>query len=851
MHEHPRTAQQQVKVAAHRDGQRPPSPHLLDLKETRTEERAAPGIAVPRGPLARLMRALDERIHLRDLRARTVSIRQRGWKDFPPASASTMRQAVWMTVVRFFDGHPLADLTMLAVVHITAVIIWKIALHPIESLLDALAPRAERAAVALPGLLPMPPAAAIPPAAVMKQARNAAHEPRRSALFTAFLRTEDWQRKTLGFAAAALLFVLPLSAYGTIGGLRTEKEHAIDKSMRAVALLHAAGNAAKNNDFGAAGDAFDAAAKDFVGARAELGALGAFLNSAADVLPVNTPLTSAGPLLAAGEAIAVGGAKISAGLAALDATKDPMMKLRLVRSTLQDSLPQLLTASRAIGKVADDAVPERFRPQIAAAKRDLPKLAETVTNASAVAETLESILGKDGPKRYLVVFQNNSELRPTGGFIGSFALIDVNDGKVKTMDIPGGGSYDLKGQLALQLNSPQPLHLVNARWQFQDANWYPDFPTSAATLTRFYSKSGGPTVDGVIAVTATFMEKLLSVTGPIDMPEYGKTITSQNFFFETQKAVELDYDKARNKPKKFIADLAPRVIQRVIDADRKTFIRLATTLDDALGRKELLFWFKDQPLQRQIAALGWDGAVKQADGDYLYLVHTNIAGQKTDLAMKDDISHAAKVLPDGGVIVTLTLSRAHTGQKGALFSGVRNVDYLRAYVPKGSVLVSASGFSQPDPKLFKIPENGLGDDPALASEEKGMRIDRDSGTMAYEEGGKTVFANWVQTDPGRTSVVTLVYQLPPGTATVTVDDGRFAALYDRVTNSAGRRLKYSLLVQKQPGANPARFVSSVDLPRGYFPVWQSPERVEDGRGSLSAIGTLERDSLFGIVAESQ
>ncbi len=841
------TTQTITKIAAPRERHLPPSPHLLNLKPPQkppqpTTETSA--TKIPHGIFARLQHALNERIHLHDLRRRSVSIRQYGWKDFPPHSALTMWQALRITVVRFFTEHPLADLTVLTAIHLVAVIVWTVVVRPIELLLRAI-PRRQKVT---PKFAPLP---VVPIITTMQRVkpRKERHAPRFT--FT-FFNLKNFQKSAVGFAGATLVFILPLSAYATIGGLRTEKEHVIDRSMHAVALLKAAGVAVQAHDFQTADDNFSEATKDFAAAREEFGTLGAVLTSATEVLPVHTSFASAGPLLTAGEAIAKGGEKISASMTALAAAKDPIEKLRLLRTTLAAALPDLQVASRSISKVSDNAVPEEYRSQIALAKEQLPKLTDTVSNAVAVAGTLEAILGKDGPRRYLVVFQNNAELRPTGGFIGSFALVDIDGGRVK-MEIPGGGSYDLKGQLALQLNSPQPLHLINPRWQFQDANWYPDFPTSAETLSRFYEKSGGPTVDGVIAITATFMEKLLAITGPIEMPEYGKTISAQNFFYETQKAVEMDYDKTENKPKKFIADLAPKVLERVMATDEKTFIRLATVLDSALGEKELLFWAKDASTQEQVVARGWDGMIKSVAGDYLYIVHTNIAGQKTDLAMKDVVNHSAKILPDGGVIVTLSLSRTHTGQKGALFSGVRNVDFMRTYVPKGSVLVSASGFTPPDPKMFKMAEQGLEDDPSVATQEKTTNIDRDSGTLVYEESGKMVFANWIQTDPGETSDVTLVYQLPPGTAelSTSADNGQLAALYGRLTNAAEKRLHYTLLFQKQPGATPPKLISSVDLPRGYYSTSQSPARTADDRGRLSVTETLSRDATFGIVAESQ
>jgi hypothetical protein len=839
-----------VKTAAHGRGHLPASPHTLDLKSSRAETvaKAARSTSSSRGAFARLRQMLDEHIHLHDLRVRTVSIRQRGWKDFPPASAKTMGQALVMTVARFFQEHPLADLTILTVIHLAGIIVWRFVIGPVERGIVG-----EEAAVAAPGFLPVLPFGA---------SEEDEYQPENPAIFVAampqpqprfsFAFANVIPRGAVGFAAAAMLFVLPFGAYSSLGSLKSEQRLVLDQSLRGVSLLKAAGDFAKAQDFGGAHAAFDAAADNFDGARRELGALGKLLDSASGILPANVSVTAAAPLLTTGKEAAVGGAALARGLAALDEKKDPIEKIRALRASLEEALPHLELASNSVTRVTDGAVPDAYREELVKAKRELPRLVRTVRDGASAATALEGILGADGTKRYLVIFQNNAELRPTGGFIGSFALIDVANGKIKNMEVPGGGSYDLKGSLSLLLSSPQPLHLINPRWEFQDANWYPDFPSSARQLSLFYGKAGGPTTDGVIAVNATIMEKLLAVTGPVEMPEYGKTITAQNFFYETQKEVELDYDKAENKPKKFIGDLAPKVLQRVIDADRQTSMKLAGVLEQALAGKELQFWFTDEDTQSRVSALGWSGEIRNADGDYVYVVHTNIAGQKTDLVMKDDIEHATQILPDGTGIVTLTVKRTHGGMKGALFSGVRNVDYMRVYVPKGSTLIEASGFAPPDPKLFKIAPEGATEDPAIAEQEREARTDRSSGTRITEESGKTVFGNWLQTDPGQTSVVTFVYRLPPGAIKMVADDDEgVGSVVNRLTDGARTRIDYSLVVQKQSGANPATFTSSVDLPRGFYVTEQLPTRTEDERGRLNARTELRSDVSFTIGAESR
>lgn len=853
------------------------SPHLIDLAvEARARAAATPPVRAPRG-LSLFKHILDKRIHLRDVRHRRVSIHHLDWKDFPPKHAKTIPHAIAITARRFFTEHPLADLTVLTVLHLTVALLMKLIVLPIERLvgIDTVETEetiTESIAEDVSAILEADGEATRldddeQPIYVMSdhttesEQNGLAHdasEPRPANRRVgwrvprlSFTIPTNWNRNVLGFTVIALIVMLPFGAFSQSGAFRLDVSMAKERGNAAIAMLKAAEKSARSLDWIGAGAALAAASDDFEAARASLGAIGSIMNAAAGALPIETRLTSAAPLLLAGQEASRGGAELASGLAGLDGAVSPLAKLRLARAAVDSALPHFDVARDAISHVSPDIAPEEYRDDIELAKRELPRLASSLRMASESAATLESLLGADGAKRYLIAFQNNAELRATGGFLGSFALIDIKDGELRSMEIPGGGSYDLQGSQSLRLNAPQPLRLINPRWEFQDSNWYPDFPTSAELMTRFYEKSGGPSVDGLIAINATFVEKILAVTGPIEMPEYGKTIDERNFFFETQKQVELDYDKAENKPKQFLADLAPRIIERLQTADRQQLMALISLLQTGLHEKDLQIWTDDASTQDRLHDLGWDGAMRADDGDFLAVIHSNIAGQKTDLAMHETIRHSPKIMADGETVVTLSLERTHTGQPGALFSGVRNVDFIRVYVPRGAELIEARGFNAPDPKLFSMSDPTNEEEAAIAAEERTLRIDHQSGTRISDENGFTVFGNWIQTDPGDKSTVTLVYRLPPGTTKLETSDSAIGGAYARIMDEPSRRLRYSLKIHKQPGARMQRFISGVDLPRAFVPTSASDERSADERGRLVREEELSADTSFEIIAESQ
>jgi len=139
---------------------------------------------------------------------------------------------------------------------------------------------------------------------------------------------------------------------------------------------------------------------------------------------------------------------------------------------------------------------------------------------------------RDG--NYLILFQNNNELRSSGGFIGSFAEVEVKGGRPGSIDF-GTNIYKLDEPFAAQVVVPPPaplLRITGGRWTLRDSNWAADFPQAAEQILWFYEREWGMAgketrLDGVIALTTTVIEELLRLTDPIEMPAYTTTLTRQ------------------------------------------------------------------------------------------------------------------------------------------------------------------------------------------------------------------------------------------------------------------------------------------------------------------------------------
>ncbi|MFH1426809.1 MAG: DUF4012 domain-containing protein [Candidatus Kerfeldbacteria bacterium] len=617
--------------------------------------------------------------------------------------------------------------------------------------------------------------------------------------------------KPLGaFVLLALVFVLPASVSAMLNTSSDLERVVVKSSEEAFEHLQLAGDSLMGFDFTEAETEFGLASDRFESVQAELASLNSVIVSVAKYIPgKGKQLYSGTHLVSAGEDLAAAGEQMSKALGVLssvdlsavaqDNKQGLTAVLLVVHSALDSSVQYIDSAAMHLNEVSLEAVPEDKRGIVASATTSLPAVQRALRDGLDMTELLLTVLGHDEQKRYLVLFQNNYEMRPTGGFIGSLAVIDVYNGVVTGLDVPGGGVYDISGQFGQKLIAPEPLHLVNPYWNLQDANWFPHFPSSARKIQWFYEESGGEPVDGVITLVPSVIERMLEITGPIDMTEdYGVIIDSENFYDEVQVRAEEKYDVTRES-KKILTDMTPILFNKLFASaeDPQSLLRLVTMLRTALEEKDILVAMNDITAQQEVSEHDWAGELKVTDRDYLAVIHANISGGKTDGAIEEVVKHRAEIQPDGSVIDTVTLTRIHKGDSGSAFSGVKNIDYARFYVPQGSRLLTAQGFDTPESSYFLDPDKNALEDEDL------MRITGDSttfgalGITTNNEFEKTVFGGWIQTEPGESSTVELQYQLP-----FVIDVGSIWNQTDR----------YSLLVQKQPGSFGNFFVSEVALP---------------------------------------
>ncbi len=398
-------------------------------------------------------------------------------------------------------------------------------------------------------------------------------------------------------------------------------------------------------------------------------------------------------------------------------------------------------------------------------------LDETITGTETAIPILANLpeLGAvGGEKKYLLIFQNNMELRPTGGFIGSYGIITVRNGKIVKIKTNDVYNLDRLAEGKLAITAPEPFWRYNNQrnWYLRDANWSPDWPTAAEKILWFFNQereAAGLTkidFDGVIALTPDFIANLLEVVGPLEAR--GVVFQADNFAMDLEQFVEFDYADYGipvHQRKAIIGELTEKLMKKVYHLPPEKILSFWLAFKNNIDQKQILVYLTAPELQRYFSQKNWSGELQTAVGDYFLAVDSNFASLKTNSVMEKSFSYQLTADDSGRLTARLEINYLHQGEYlKDLITEYRN--YLRVYVPKESWFLKA-GLRQND----HLVELGI-------PEEVDIK----------EEFGKKYLGFFFTVKPGREKTVVLEYRLPE----------RIAEQY--------RRGVYNFCVQKQPGS---------------------------------------------------
>ena len=633
-------------------------------------------------------------------------------------------------------------------------------------------------------------------------------------------------RQIRGFAfVSGIVVFLLLGAFFVQKGFLA-KDRGMERSIAAYDSFRSAEQKLKEFNFFGAEEDFSNAYESLILAQEAINEIGGLTVSIAENIPFDSRAGSSVSLLRAAKHIAKAGEIASSAFAlsplnkALSAESFMGMLAGKIGETnyTQDTFYvfqekiSMAETELELAKVEMENVdyldfPKEIRGDIADLSEKVTALLGIIESIRDYSEISAFLFGVDKSKRYLVIFQNSSELRPTGGFIGSYAIIEVDNGGIK--DIFVDGIYNADGQLTVNIIPPEPFQHITTAWSTHDANWFLDFPTSAEKIAWFYERTGGGKVDGVISLNVEVIERLLEITGPISISQYDLTLDANSFRDEIQYEVEVAYDKKLNRPKQVLADFAPLFFDKLFEVSKTKSKELIAVLLGSLEEKYIMFYLADSRAQKFFEKQGWGGDVKCQvanikcfKNDYLAVVHSNIGGYKTDKVMDDDISYSVEIQEDGGIIGHLTVKRTHEGGDDKYWwYNRKNIDYLKVYVPPGSQILSYSGGERREvTNPVDYEEFGFDSDENILDIENSL--EKFGSVDVFRESGKTVFGTWLVTGPKKTTVFDIYYKLP------------FKVGFN---NGVG---KYNLYIQKQPGTS-VRVGVDVIAPDNWKVVWDT------------------------------
>ena len=597
-----------------------------------------------------------------------------------------------------------------------------------------------------------------------------------------------------------------------------------------------------NNDFFAASQKFDQIQAQFQQIEEEINSTNRSLVKLISHIPIDSPILQGQKLITLGEDLT----QFSHDLILIresfnncpltniinSSSSSPCLINSLAQSKLAIELAQKRSKriENDLQKIDLKIIPSTYRPLITRLKSKLPQIKTLLSQSSQWSSIILTILGEKTPRNYLILFQNPAEIRASGGFIGSYALIKIFRGKIEELKIDD--IYNPDGQLIEKIIPPKPLWQFNSSFRLTDANWFADFPTSAKIISDLFEKSGQATPDGIIAINPFLIQDLLKLTGPINLPNYQKTITAENFFIEIQKEIELGPDKIKNQPKKILNELGPILLQKLSDfwikSNSSQKSQLANLLWNNFQQKNILIYLSQEKNSQNIfSQYNWSGEIKPYLQDYLMVVNNNFLGAKSDWVIKQKIDQEINIQPDGSVIETVKITRQHQGNNyPEPFFQQPNRDYLIILAPKGSQLISVDGFESQPPLNQPEKYSQFKTMPLINHFNQSFhRLNNLSQTDVFEENNLTGFGHWTHLQPGQTKIFTFQYKLP-----------------FKINR------KYTLLIQKQSGSQ-SDFEGKITIPKNQKIIWFKPlQNIQiNNQREINFQFNLNQDRTFGLI----
>ena len=352
----------------------------------------------------------------------------------------------------------------------------------------------------------------------------------------------------------------------------------------------------------------------------------------------------------------------------------------------------------------------------------LPTAQNAIEQGQGLIGIVAWLLGVGHERRFLLQTMDRAELRPSGGFTGQYGILDIKDGRMAPLSLRDVTELDYAGN-GVELGRSAPPEYRSwmnfGFWGLRDANLSGDYPTSARLGMQVFQDEGGGPVDGDISFTPVVIEHVLSIIGPMRVPQYNETITAQNleerlhYYQQNSSAIALQKQKSGTSNaatrKTFTTLLGKILLDRMRHLPVKMLIKVAQGAVKDISSRDLELYFADPQAEGWLLSHGYSGAMDTfTKQDGFMVVQANIsiskASQYVHTTEQDNIVLDAQ----GGATHNLTIKLDYK-QSGPVYGYSTYADYIRVYAPANAQFISGDGFDTGTPLCIPTsPGSSLG-----------------------------------------------------------------------------------------------------------------------------------------------
>ncbi len=497
---------------------------------------------------------------------------------------------------------------------------------------------------------------------------------------------------------AALVVIVSAPAALAMARARTPLQAGASAIKLGIQHEESGDTAAARQDFARAGVAFTTAHR-------RLGGAGVAAGGAIPVLAVN--LRAATVLASVGVDLSRTGQELATGTDVqalrIQHGSVPVGTLRQLAPRLQSLSVQVSRSSEDVHRLPRTLLLPQIRRAVDELDSKLAVAAQQSRQSADAAAMVPALLGGDGQRRYLLLFQNNAEARATGGLIGNYGELLTQAGQISQGHF--GRLVELNAPAGTHRSVPAPADYVARYAQFspfdnwQNINLSPDFPTVGSVAAKLYAASAGSPVAGVIGIDPIALSDLLRLTGPIQVPPWPTAITADNVVPVT---LQTAYDVLPNEQRiTFLGDVAQAVFTAATSRDLGNPLRIAQALGPAVVGRHLQIYLTDPAEEAFAGRLGASGALLPSIGDRFLITTQNASANKVDYYLQRRVGYQLTLDPmsvdpridtlahvQGTMIVELTNGapdRGHSadalGPYSADLRAGENRTFFSAYTP--------------------------------------------------------------------------------------------------------------------------------------------------------------------------